>query len=92
MRSNQDGPIVARTNECSPVRKSACRPTYAAKAVRGTDMLTVNGMQGQFTVLAPRLVQASVPSAQETGLGTWGIVAIIVVAVALILGLVVVFR
>jgi hypothetical protein len=84
--AEQSQSVSVSGGSCKEVRFST------ARAVPGTYMLTVNGMQGQFTVLAPRLVQASVPSAQDTGLGTWGIVAIIVVAVALILGLVVVFR
>ena len=58
----------------------------------GTCMVFIDGMQGQFTVLSPRLVQASVPSRQEVGLGTAGIIAIIVVAIVLIVALVFVFK
>ena len=63
-----------------------------AKAVPGTYQVSINGMQGQFSVLAPRVVQASVPSQQDVGLGTWGIVAIAAIAVVLVVGLVVMFR
>jgi len=63
-----------------------------AKAVPGTYQVSVNGMQGQFSVLAPRVVQTTVPSQQDVGLGTWGIVAIAAVAVALIAALVAMFR
>lgn len=63
-----------------------------ARAVPGTYQLTVNGMQGQFSVLAPRTVQATVASSQNTGLGTWGIVAIVAVLIVLVVGLIAVFR
>lgn len=63
-----------------------------ARAVPGTYQLSVNGMVGQFSVLAPRLVQASVASTRDTGLGTWGIFAIVAVIVVLIAGLVAVFK
>jgi len=63
-----------------------------AKAIPGTYQVTVNGMYSQFSVLAPRTVQASVPSQQDTGLGTWGIAAIAAVALILIVALVVIFR
>jgi hypothetical protein len=43
-------------------------------------------------VVAPRLVQASVPSTRDTGVGTVGIIAILAVMAALIAGLVVVFK
>jgi len=49
-------------------------------------------MTGQFSVLAPRTITNNVPSAQDNGLGTAGIVAIIVVMLVLIGALVVVFR
>ncbi|MCK5585358.1 hypothetical protein KAJ02_04735, partial [Candidatus Bipolaricaulota bacterium] len=62
------------------------------KAVPGTYQVSVNGMEGQFSVLAPRVVQASVPSSQDVGLGTWGIVAIAAVAIVLVIGLVVIFK
>jgi hypothetical protein len=49
-------------------------------------------MTGQFSVLAQRTVTNNVPSPQQTGLGTAGIIAIIAVLIVLIIGLVVVFR
>jgi len=63
-----------------------------AKAVPGTYVVNVDGMQGQFMVLAPRIVQASVPPQQDNGLGTAGIIAIIVVALALTAALVFIFK
>jgi hypothetical protein len=54
--------------------------------------VAIDGMTGTFSVLAPRTVTGSVPSQQDTGLGTAGVVAIIVVMLALIGALVVVFR
>jgi hypothetical protein len=63
-----------------------------AKAVPGTYEVSINGMQGQFSVLAPRTVQGMIASQQQTGLGTAGLVAIIAVAATLIAALVYVFR
>jgi len=63
-----------------------------ARAVPGTYQVAVDGMTGQFSVLAPRTITNNVPSAQDNGLGTAGIVAIIVVMLVLIGALVVVFR
>jgi hypothetical protein len=63
-----------------------------SRAVPGQYQVTVNGMQGQFNVLAPRTVTQNVASQQDTGLGTTGLIAIIVVGIVLVLALVVVFR
>ncbi|MCK9356207.1 MAG: hypothetical protein M0R22_03535, partial [Dehalococcoidia bacterium] len=63
-----------------------------SRAVPGTYHVAIDGMTGTFSVLAPRTVTGSVPSQQDTGLGTAGVVAIIVVMLALIGALVVVFR
>ncbi len=62
------------------------------RAVPGTYVVSVDGMQGQFTVLAPRVVQGSVPSQQDNALGTAGIIAIAVMALALVAALVFVFK
>lgn len=63
-----------------------------ARAVPGTYQVAVDGMQGQFSVLAPRTVTRTVASQQNVGLGTAGIAAIIAVLVVLLVALVVVFR
>ncbi len=85
---------VAEQSQSVAVSGGSCKQVIfaLAKAVPGAYQVAVNGMTGQFTVLAPRTVQASVPSSQDTGLGTWGIAAIIAVAVALIAGLVFIFK
>jgi len=85
---------VAEQSQSVGVSGGSCKQVVftTAKAVPGTYQVSVNGMTGQFTVLAPRTVQASVPSSQDIGLGTWGIAAIIAVAVALIAGLVFIFK
>ena len=62
------------------------------KAVPGTYDIDVNGQRAHLTVLAPRTVLASVPSAQDTGIGMAGIIAILAVMMALVLGLVMVFK
>jgi len=49
-------------------------------------------MTGQFSVLAPRTVQASVPSQQDTGLGTAGMAAIVAIGNALVVALVMLFK
>ena len=63
-----------------------------AKAVPGTYQVAINGMTGQFSVLAPRTVQGTVASQQHTGLGTGGLIAIAAIVVVLIVALVYVFR
>jgi hypothetical protein len=44
---------------------------------------------GRGHMLAPRIAQGTIPSAQNVGLGTWGIVAILMVALVLVLSLIV---
>jgi PKD repeat protein/pectin methylesterase-like acyl-CoA thioesterase len=63
-----------------------------ARAVPGAYQVAIDGMAGQFSVVAPRTVTSSVPSQQQTGLGTAGIIAIIAVMLVLIAALIVVFR
>jgi hypothetical protein len=63
-----------------------------SRAVPGTYQVAIDGMVGQFSVLAPRTVTNNVPSQQSTGLGTAGIIAIIAVLIVLIVALILVFR
>ncbi len=84
--AEQSRDVTVSPGACKRVVFAVCR------SVPGTYTVFVDGMQGQFTVLSPRLVQASVPSQQEVGLGTAGIIAIIVVAIVLIVALVFVFK
>jgi len=63
-----------------------------SRAVPGTYQVAIDGMTGQFSVLAPRTVTNNVPSQQDTGLGTAGIIAIIAIAVALVAALIFLFR
>ena len=63
-----------------------------SRAVPGTYQVSVDGMQGQFSVLATRTVTNSVASQQETGLGTAGILAIVVVGIVLIIALVLILK
>lgn len=63
-----------------------------AKAVPGTYQVAIDGMTGQFSVLAPRTVQGTVASRQYTGLGTGGLIAIAAIVVVLVVALVYVFR
>ena len=85
---------AAEQSQSVAVSGGACKQVVftTMKAVPGTYQVSVNGMVGQFSVLAPRVVQASVPSSQDVGLGTWGIVAIATVAIVLVIGLVVIFK
>ena len=85
---------AAEQSQTVAVSGGSCKTIVfdVAKSVPGTYDIDVNGAHGQFTVLAPRLVQASVTSQQDNGLGTPGIIAIVAVMIVLILGLVVVFR
>jgi hypothetical protein len=85
---------VAEQSQSVTVSPGACQQVAFAlsRAVPGTYDVSIDGMQGQFTVLAPLTVQASVPSQQDTGLGTAGLVAIIVMVIALIAALLLVFR
>jgi PKD repeat protein len=63
-----------------------------ARAVPGAYQVAIDGMTGQFSVVAPRTVTQNVPSQQQTGLGTAGLIAIIAVMLVLIAALIVVFR
>jgi len=63
-----------------------------SRAVPGTYQVAIDGMTGEFSVLAPRTVTRNVPSQQQTGLGTAGIIAIIAVIVVLIAALIMVFK
>jgi len=76
------------------VSGGACKQVTfrVARAVPGTYQVAVDGMQGQFSVLAPRTVTNTVASQQNVGLGTAGIVAIVAVVVVLVIALVVVFK
>ena len=76
------------------VSGGACKQVTfrVARSVPGTYQVSVDGMQGQFSVLAPRTVTNTVASQQSVGLGTAGIVAIIAVVVVLVIALVVVFK
>jgi PKD repeat protein len=76
------------------VSGGACQQVIfkTSRAVPGTYQVAVDGMVGQFSVLAPRTVTNNVPSQQSTGLGTAGIIAIIAVLIVLIVALILVFR
>jgi PKD repeat protein len=63
-----------------------------SRAVPGTYQVAIDGMTGEFSVLAPRTVTRDVPSQQQTGLGTAGIIAIIAVILVLIAALILVFK
>ncbi len=63
-----------------------------SRAVPGTYQVAIEGMTGQFSVLAPRTVTRDVPSSANTGLSAAGIIAIIAVMLVLIAALIVVFR
>ena len=85
---------VAEQSQSVSASGGSCKTAVfnVVKAVPGTYDVDINGQHGQFTVLAPRTIQASVPSSQDTGVGTAGIIAILAVMAALIAGLVVVFK
>ena len=76
------------------VSAGACQQVVfkTSRAVPGTYQVAIDGMTGQFSVLAPRTVTNTVPSRQQSGLGTPGIIAIIAVVVVLIAALIIVFR
>jgi hypothetical protein len=85
---------VAEQSQTVSASGGSCKAVSftTARAVPGAYDVDINGQHGQFTVLAPRTIQASVPSSQDTGVGAAGIIAILVVMAALIAGLVVVFK
>ena len=76
------------------VTGGSCRQVTftVARSVPGTYQVAIDGMTGQFSVVAPRTLTQSVASQQQNGLGTAGIIAIIVVMLVLIGALIVVFR
>jgi hypothetical protein len=84
----------AEQSQSVAVSGGSCKEVLftVAKAVPGTYQVAINGMTGQFSVLAPRTVQGTVASQQHTGLGTGGLVAIIVVVLVLVGALVILFR
>ena len=63
-----------------------------SRAIPGTYQVAIDGMTGEFSVLAPRTVTRDIPSQQQTGLGTAGIIAIIAVLLVLIAALIMVFK
>ena len=85
---------VAEQSQSVAVSGGACQQVIfkVSRAVPGTYQVAIDGMTGQFSVLAPRTVTNNVPSQQQTGLGTTGIIAIIAVIVVLIVGLIMVFK
>lgn len=76
------------------VSGGACQQVVfrVSRAVPGSYQVAVDGMVGQFSVLAPRTVTNTVASQQNIGVGTTGIAAIIAILVVLVIALVVVFR
>jgi parallel beta-helix repeat protein len=85
---------VAEQSQSVAVSGGSCQQVVfkVSRAVPGTYQVAIDGMTGTFSVLAPRTVTGSIPSSQPTGLGTAGIIAVIVVMLALIGALIVVFR
>ncbi len=85
---------TAEQSQAVTVSGGACQQVTfrVSRAVPGQYQVGINGMQGQFNVLAPQTVTQSVPSQQSTGLGTAGVIAIIAIGIVLVLGLIVVFR
>lgn len=85
---------VAEQSQSVGVSGGSCQQVVfrVSRAVPGTYQVAIDGMTGTFSVLAPRTVTGSIPSQQQTGLGTAGIIAVVVVMLALIGALVVVFR
>ncbi len=63
-----------------------------SRAVPGTYQVSVDGMMGQFSVVGTKTVTKNVPTQQETGLGTAGILAIVVVGIVLIIALVLILK
>jgi PKD repeat protein len=85
---------VAEQSQSVAVSGGSCQQVVfrVSRAVPGTYQVAIDGMTGQFSVLAPKTVTNNVPSKQDNGLGTAGLIAIIAVAAALIAALVFVFR
>ncbi len=85
---------VAEQSQTVGVSGGSCQQVSfrLSRAVPGTYQVSIDGMVGQFSVLAPRTVTNAVAPQQGTGLGAAGIAAIVAVAVALIIALVVLFK
>ena len=85
---------IAEQSQTVGVSPGACKEVVfrVYKGPPGTYQVNVEGMQGQFTVVAPRIVQRNVPSQQDTGLGTAGIIAIVVVGIVLIIAIAVILK
>jgi len=84
----------AEQSQSVAVSGGSCKEVVfiVTKVVPGTYQVSVNGMQGQFSVLSQRTVQSSIASQQDTGLGTGGLIAIVAIMIVLILALIYVFR
>jgi PKD repeat protein len=63
-----------------------------SRAVPGTYQVSVDGMQGQFSVVGTKTVTKNVPTQQETGLGMAGILAIVAVGIVLVIALVLILK
>ena len=84
----------AEQSQSVGVSGGACKQVVfrTSQPIPGTYQVSIDGMTGQFSVLAPRTVTNNVPSQQDTGLGTAGIIAIVVVGIVLIIALVVILK
>ncbi|MBN1856721.1 MAG: PKD domain-containing protein [Dehalococcoidia bacterium] len=84
----------AEQSQSVGVSGGACKQVVfrTFQPIPGTYQVSIDGMTGQFSVLAPRTVTNNVPSQQATGLGTAGILAIVVVGIVLIIALVVILK
>jgi len=85
---------VAEQSQSVGVSGGSCKEVVFAvmKGVPGTYQVAVNGMHGQFTVMAPRTVQGTVPPQQESGLGAGSIIGIVAVMLTLVAALVHLFK
>jgi len=85
---------VAEQSQTVGVSGGSCQQVSfrVARAVPGTYQVSIDGMTGQFSVLAPRTVTNMVASQQDVGLGTAGIAAIAAVGIALVVALVMLFK
>ena len=84
----------AEQSQTVAVSGGACQQVTfrVSQPIPGTYQVAIDGMTGQFSVLAPRTVTNNVPSQQDNGLGTAGIIAIVAVVIVLIVALVVIFK
>ncbi len=85
---------VAEQSQTVGVSGGSCQKVSfrVARTVPGTYQVSIDGMTGQFSVLAPRTVTNTVASQQDVGLGTAGIAAIAAVGIALVIALVMLFK